>query len=304
LASLWFLTGVIFTLSSIILMLPWLRTVPGLGSLPALPWQAGAGAVVMIAATAGVWLLLQHPNAKIETQPLASHNESSKVSVASDSGVDSWAGIANALGRGTVTGKGPNTTGSAAQSGAQPMAGAIASLQTRLAKGGGSAGDWELLAKSYEFLGRPADASKVRAHQLPPLPEESSGSTSATAPGKGPSAPGNALSGEVSLAPGLKAKVTGGATLFIVAKSVDSPGVPVAVYRTAADRWPLKFELTDSESMLPGRNLSSAGRVTIEARISQSGQPLPAAGDLQGATGVVDPADHRPLAILIDKVIK
>jgi hypothetical protein len=302
LASLWFLTGVIFTLSSIILMLPWLRTVPGLGSLPALPWHAGAGAIVMIAATVGLWLLFQHPNAKIETQALASHNESSKVPVASDGGVDSWAGIANALGRGTGTGKAPNTMGSAPQSGAQPMAGAIASLQTRVAKGGGSPADWELLAKSYEFLGRPADASKVRAHQLPPLPEESSGSTSATAPGKGPSA--TALSGEVSLAPGLKAKVTGGATLFVVAKSVDSPGAPVAVYRTAVDRWPLKFELTDSESMLPGRNLSSAGRVTLEARISQSGQPLPAAGDLQGATGVVDPADHRPLEILIDKVIK
>jgi hypothetical protein len=300
LALLWFLAGVIFTLSFIILMLPWLRTVPGLGSLPALPWQAGAGAVVMIAATVGLWLLFQHPNAKIETQVLASHNEPSKMPVAADGGVDSWAGIANALGRGT--GKAPNTMGSAAQSGAQPMAGAIASLQTRLAKGGGSAADWELLAKSYEFLGRPADAGKVRAHQLPPLPEESSGSTTATAPGKGPSAP--ALSGEVSLAPGLKAKVTGGATLFIVAKSVDSPGAPVAVYRTAVDRWPSKFELTDSESMLPGRNLSSAGRVTVEARISQSGQPLPAAGDLQGATGVVDPADHRPLEILIDKVIK
>jgi hypothetical protein len=302
LALLWFLASVIFTLSFIILMLPWLRTVPGLGSLPALPWQAGAGAVVMIAATVGLCLLFQHSNAKIETQVLASHNEPSKMSVAADGGVDSWAGIANALGRGT--GKAPNTMGSAAQSGAQPMAGAIASLQTRLTKGGGSAADWELLAKSYEFLGRPADASKARAHQLPPLPEESSGSTSATAPGKGPSAPGSALSGEVSLAAGLKAKVTGGATLFIIAKSVDSPGVPVAVYRTAVDHWPLKFELSDSESMLPGRNLSSAGRVTLEARISQSGQPLPAAGDLQGVTGVVEPTDRRPLEILIDKVIK
>jgi cytochrome c-type biogenesis protein CcmH len=55
--------------------------------------------------------------------------------------------------------------------------------------------------------------------------------------------------------------------------------------------------------MLPGRNLSNAGRVTIEARISRSGQPLPAAGDLQGSSGVINPADRQPLKIIINKVI-
>jgi cytochrome c-type biogenesis protein CcmH len=77
----------------------------------------------------------------------------------------------------------------------------------------------------------------------------------------------------------------------------------VAVLRGKVGVWPLKFTLDDSQSMLPGRNLSSAGRVTIEARISQSGQPLPAAGDLQGTTGIVNPADHQPLKILIDREI-
>ena len=105
------------------------------------------------------------------------------------------------------------------------------------------------------------------------------------------------------LAPALKAKAAAGETLFIVAKSVDAPGVPVAVFRGSVGSWPLKFTLDDSQSMLPGRNLSSAGRVTIEARISQKGQPLPASGDLQGSTGVINPADHQPLKILIDRVI-
>ena len=77
----------------------------------------------------------------------------------------------------------------------------------------------------------------------------------------------------------------------------------MAVFRGSVGSWPLKFTLDDSQSMLPGRNLSSAGRVTIEARISQKGQPLPASGDLQGSTGVINPADHQPLKILIDRVI-
>jgi cytochrome c-type biogenesis protein CcmH len=114
---------------------------------------------------------------------------------------------------------------------------------------------------------------------------------------------GTAVSGEVSLAAGLRAKAAAGATLFIVAKSVDSPGIPVAVFRSSVGTWPVKFTLDDSQSMLPGRNLSSAGRVTVEARISQSGQPLPAAGDLQGSTVAINPADHQPLKIVIDRII-
>jgi cytochrome c-type biogenesis protein CcmH len=186
------------------------------------------------------------------------------------------------------------------------MGNAIANLQARLAKGGGTADDWELLAKSYEFLGRPQEAAKARAHQLPLMPrdDDSAAAEPVRAPANAPaSAPGKSVSGEVSLAATLSAKAAAGATLFIVAKSVDSPGPPVAVFRGSVGTWPVNFTLDDSQSMLPGRNLSNAGRVTIEARISRSGQPLPAAGDLQGSSGVINPADRQPLKIIINKVI-
>ena len=206
------------------------------------------------------------------------------------------------------------------------MGSAIASLEARLAKGGGTPDDWELLAKSYEFLGRTGDASKARSRQLPRLPSDISempAPSGAPSPASAPALPadslgaavagsgiatmgsGTAVSGEVSLAAALSSKAAPGATLFIVAKSVDSPGPPVAVFRGTVAAWPVKFTLDDSQSMLPGRNLSKAGRVTIEARISQSGQPMPAAGDLQGSSGVFDPAGHQPqpLKILIDRVI-
>jgi cytochrome c-type biogenesis protein CcmH len=190
------------------------------------------------------------------------------------------------------------------------MDSAIAALEARLAKGGGTPDDWELLAKSFEFLGRPADAAKARAKQLPSLAGDSKSSASApaasrSAPAAGSPAVGSgvAVTGEVTLAAGLAAKATAGETLFIVAKSVDAPGIPVAVFRGSVGNWPLKFTLDDSQAMMPGRNLSTAGRVTIEARISQKGQPLPAAGDLQGSSGVINPADQRPLKITIDRVI-
>jgi len=127
--------------------------------------------------------------------------------------------------------------------------------------------------------------------------------TTSSAPNSAAPDRGTQVSGEVSLAAKLQSKAVAGETLFIVAKSVDSPGAPVAVFRSTVGNWPVKFTLDDSQSMLPGRNLSSAGRVTIEARISQSGQALPATGDLHGSTGVVNPADHHPLKILIDQEI-
>jgi hypothetical protein len=316
LAALWFLAGVCFTLTSLILLLPWFRTLPGLGSLPALPWQAGVAAVATAAAVVGLCVWLQQANPAAAPQ-VAAASAGSRQTVATGGTADSWAGITNALGRGT--GAMSNTTPSAengpAKNAASPMSSAIASLQARLAKGGGSADDWELLAKSYEFLGRPTDAAKARARQLPALPPDDAAISAA--PGTRPAAmtpgpvnsgsaaaSGSAVTGEVALAPTLKAKATAGATLFIFAKSVDSPGPPVAVFRTTVGSWPVKFKLDDSESMLPGRNLSSARRVTVEARISRSGQPLAAAGDLQGATGVIDTTDRKPLTVLIDKVVQ
>jgi hypothetical protein len=291
LAFFWFLTGILSTLATLILLLPWLRTIPRLGTLPSLPWQARIGAVLMMAAVLGLYRWLGHSDFA------ASSTAAGQPAVLPASNAASAPGaFANAV----------NQAGNLASPAPKAVAGsmetAIASLEGRLAKGGGSADDWELLAKSYEFLGRSGDASKARARQLPPLPLDAD-KTAGAASSIAVVGSGTAVSGEVSLAAGLSAKAAAGATLFIVAKSVDSPGVPVAVFRGSVGTWPVKFTLNDSQSMLPGRNLSSAGRVTIEARISQSGQPLPAAGDLQGSTGAINPADRRPLKILIDRII-
>ena len=171
------------------------------------------------------------------------------------------------------------------------MEGAVANLEARLAKGGGRPDDWDLLAKSFDFLGRRGDAARARAHQLPDA------STPATA------SAAVAISGEVTLDAALSSKTTRGETLFVIAKSVDSPGAPVAVYRASVGNWPVRFTLDDSQSMVPGRSLSTAGRVTIEARISHKGQPMPSPGDLQGSSGIIEPTAHKPLAIRIDRVI-
>ena len=306
----WFIAGILTTLALLVVISPLLRSITGLGSLPAAPWQGSAVAIVTVAAFFAFHAWLVRPDvAGKPTSPVA----------AATGGLSGNAGAFGTAAKvfGDVTaGPAASPDGAAIPApnpGAGSMDSAIASLEARLAKGGGTPDDWELLAKSFEFLGRPADAAKARAKQLPALagdaksaaPAAAAGSPGAPSPAAGSPASGSgvAVSGEVTLAAGLAGKATSGETLFIVAKSVDAPGIPVAVFRGSVGSWPLKFTLDDSQAMMPGKNLSSAGRVTIEARISQKGQPLPAAGDLQGSSGVINPADQKPLKIIIDRVI-
>ena len=292
-----FLAGVLFTAAALILLLPWLRTIPRLNVLPALPWQAGAAALVTL-----TMMVLLHGRRE-QADPAAGAGIATPAAPAAQSAAvnvraDTWSDIANSLGAAPISG-----AGGSARKGAEPMAAAVASLQQRLSKGGGSADDWELLARSYEFLGRPAQAATARAHQLPALAPDDDRMAAGQHPTLAASSAA-AVSGVVSLSAALKARAPAGATLFIVAKAVDSPGPPVAVYRTTVSSWPVPFNLTDAQSMLPGRSLSTVGRVSVEARISQSGQPLPAPGDLQGSSEVVDQADRQRLRIVIDKEVR
>lgn len=281
----WLLSGSCATLAVLVVMLPWLRTLPRFNALLARRWIGAPIVGVLALCVLAAYLALRAPQA--DPSPDAAISPGNPAGGFGDA-VRAFDAASGASPKGDVA-LPPKGDGAAPKPAASSMDSAVAALQARLAKGGGSAGDWELLAKSFEFLGRPADAVKARAHQLP-----------SAANGAGA---GAALSGEIVLAGELAAKASIGETLFIIAKSVDSPGPPVAVLRTAVGEWPMKFSLDDSLAMLPGRNLSSAGPVMIEARISRRGQPLPASGDLQGSAGPVDPADHAPLNILIDRIV-
>jgi cytochrome c-type biogenesis protein CcmH/NrfG len=111
------------------------------------------------------------------------------------------------------------------------------------------------------------------------------------------------LSGEVILAGALVSKVPAGSTLFIVARSLSSPGAPVAVERVQTGAWPVSFHLDDSLAMLPDRKLSTAGVVTIEARVSQSGAAASAPGDFASRAVTVDARSGQSVHLVIDHVV-
>ncbi|MFO1467955.1 MAG: hypothetical protein U1F35_16195 [Steroidobacteraceae bacterium] len=111
------------------------------------------------------------------------------------------------------------------------------------------------------------------------------------------------IQGTIELDPKLRARASAGQALFVFARAKDSPGPPVAVTRLAVGQWPVKFTLDDSQAMMPQRKLSDFRAVTVEARISASGQPLAQAGDLHGITGTLDPKSGKPVRVVISEVV-
>ena len=128
------------------------------------------------------------------------------------------------------------------------------------------------------------------------------GGTAATPPDPRPAASGSRITGRVSVAPALASRVPPQATLFVYARAASGPRMPLAILRASARDLPFAFVLDDSTSMAAGATLSGASDVVVEARLSASGQAVPASGDLAGESGVVKPGAEN-LSITIDRVV-
>jgi cytochrome c-type biogenesis protein CcmH len=112
---------------------------------------------------------------------------------------------------------------------------------------------------------------------------------------------GPQLTVHVTLAPALRGKVGANDTLFVYAKAVQGPPMPLAVVRLGAGKLPTTVTLTDAMAMTPQLKLSSVPKVFVGARISKSGQAIAQAGDLEGDAGVVAVNRSGPVSITIDK---
>jgi cytochrome c-type biogenesis protein CcmH len=71
-------------------------------------------------------------------------------------------------------------------------------------------------------------------------------------------------------------------TVFVFARAVDGPRMPLAMQRLTAAQLPLRFRLDDAMAMSPVAKLSAYKWVIVGARISRSGDALPKPGDWEG----------------------
>ena len=108
--------------------------------------------------------------------------------------------------------------------------------------------------------------------------------------------------GQITIAPELQARLAAGDTLFVFARPVQGPRMPLAVLRVAATAGPVPFALDDSLAMAPELRLSMHEQVVVEARISRTGQAMPQSGDLQGTSGPVA-SNSAQLQIRIDSMV-
>ena len=86
----------------------------------------------------------------------------------------------------------------------------------------------------------------------------------------------------VSVDPALAGKLKPGTPLFVSAREPGIPGPPIAAVRISADQLPTTVVLSDANSMIEGRTLSSVDEVQLVARVAFGGSAVPASGDLLG----------------------
>ena len=117
----------------------------------------------------------------------------------------------------------------------------------------------------------------------------------------GPAPTGRTIRISISVDPKIAGKLQPGTPLFVAARQPGIPGPPLAAVRMSSDQLPTTVVLSDANSMIEGRNLSSVDDVELVARVAFGGTAVTATGDLIGKVGQKKggPAD---VAIVIDQV--
>lgn len=110
----------------------------------------------------------------------------------------------------------------------------------------------------------------------------------------------------VAIAAKLKNKVFANDTIFIYAKAVAGPPMPLAIVRKQVSDLPIKITLSQSDAMLPNLTLSQFKQIQIVARISKSGQAAPQAGDLEGKSSIINTHhwnNKNLIAIIVNQIL-
>jgi cytochrome c-type biogenesis protein CcmH len=100
--------------------------------------------------------------------------------------------------------------------------------------------------------------------------------------GGGGASTGRTIRVSVKVDPSLAGNVKPGAVLFVAAREPGIPGPPIAAKRMTTDDLPAVVVLSDADTMIAGRDLSSVNDVEIVARVAYGGTAVTASGDLIG----------------------
>jgi cytochrome c-type biogenesis protein CcmH len=154
------------------------------------------------------------------------------------------------------------------------------------------------LAEARKLAGLPASAAPASSSAAAVALGAVAPASAAT-----PSLPNGSIQGTVTLAAALTREAKPEDTVFIFARAAEGSRMPLAILRKQVKDLPISFNLDDSMAMSPAANLSKAGRVTVGARISKSGNAIPEKGDLAGQSAPVT-VGAKGLKIEIKDIVK
>lgn len=159
--------------------------------------------------------------------------------------------------------------------------------------------------------GKPAPSTPQPVSIAPaspgPQPESTVPATPHTATQQATAAPAAAtgdavIRGTVTIAGTLAARVAPTDTLFVFARAIDGPPMPLAAVRTRAGVWPVAFTLDDSSAMAQGMALSKFAHVNIVARVSRLGNATSQPGDIEGTIENVA-LGSSDVRVVMDRVV-
>lgn len=150
------------------------------------------------------------------------------------------------------------------------FAGAIAIWQQYLQRPDADARAVDLLQRSVAVAQKQLDQAGV--------PQPESAADAAAKP---------VVSVTVMIADDVRAQLAATDTLFVYAKAVNGPPMPLAVFRQPVGEWPVLAQLSDANAMTPMATLSKFDEVIVQARISPTGNAIPQSGDWIGPTRVL-----------------
>jgi cytochrome c-type biogenesis protein CcmH len=108
---------------------------------------------------------------------------------------------------------------------------------------------------------------------------------------------------KVELSNSLQQLVKPDDSVFVYAKAVNGPPMPLAVKRLTVSDLPTEVTLSDTDAMMPAMKLSAFDLVVVGARISKTGNPVAQPGDLfVEVTGIDSSNPPQDLLLSINQV--
>ena len=114
---------------------------------------------------------------------------------------------------------------------------------------------------------------------------------------------GASLNLVVDISADLKSRSSPGAAVFVYAKAMRGPPMPLAVKKLQLSDLPVTLTLSDDDAMMPTLKLSTFDQVIVGARVSSSGKPVAQAGDFYTEIEAVDSKNPpAQITLTIDQV--